>query len=212
MKKIIIISFLLFTFGYSNAEMVLNSEIGNDPAKEKLCASRVKSGGKMYPFMIDSDFVARVRAVYPDVTFISMRGQLYQCQLIEGTGKYGPGLSMPENSNIWHSIEHKGFEPGIDTRKGKDMAYNVCFEAFKAKCKRSGFDHEVINDVREVVEDTTIKSKKRRPNDLFAGKKATYDIIVEGTSLYGPANPDLTAVHFNCLLSPTLEVKAIQFK
>jgi hypothetical protein len=48
---------------------------------------------------------------------------------------------------------------------------------------------------------------------VIAGKKAErYDIVVQGKSFYGPANPDLTAVNFTCLLSPTLDVKAIQFK
>ena len=73
MEKFIVISILLFTFSLANANMVLNDSIGNDPAKEKLCASRVKIiNGKMVPFEIDADYVARIRSYHPDTSFVAI--------------------------------------------------------------------------------------------------------------------------------------------
>jgi len=46
MRLLLIVSCLLFSTGLARAQMVLNDSIGNDPAKEKLCASRAR--GKTY--------------------------------------------------------------------------------------------------------------------------------------------------------------------
>lgn len=54
----------------AKAEMVLNSTVGNDPEKEKLCAARAKA--TMVPFEIDFRYVASVRSLYPDATFIAV--------------------------------------------------------------------------------------------------------------------------------------------
>ena len=72
-KKLVVISILLCAFGLANVEMVLNDSIGNDPAKEKLCAARVTYiKGKMVTFEIDSDYVARCRRDNPDMTLIAI--------------------------------------------------------------------------------------------------------------------------------------------
>ena len=92
------------------------------------------------------------------------------------------------------------------------MAYNVCLEAALAKSKISGLDHSVRKTVVVVTADPAVQSSKNGHLALFAGQEARYDIIVEGTSLYKSANPNLTAVKFSCLLSPSLEVKAIQLE
>jgi hypothetical protein len=219
MKTFIVISILFLKLAFANADMVSNDSIGNDPAKEKLCASRAKhvGGGKAEPFEIDSNYVARIRSLYPDATFIVKSGQLVQCHLREGTGRFEPDSYEPEGIH-WHAIRPKGFEPGINTAKGQSMAANVCLQAALSKSNRPGLDHSVNNRVVEVQNDPTGRPYHHGTRALFThalatGKKAErYDIIVEGTCFYKPANPDLTAVKFSCLLSPSLEVKAIQFK
>ncbi len=216
MKMLIVISSLLFlTSGLASAGMVLNDSIGNDPVKEKLCASRAKKTipGKAIPFEIDSDYVARARSFHSDATFVAIDGispQLVECFLREGTGRYEPDSFSPEQ-NYWHVIKPKMFEPGINTDKGRSMAANVCMQAVQSKSNRSGFDHSVYNSVIEVPLSATGASI--RAGTLIAGKKSVrYDIVVKGTSFYMTSGPDLTAINFTCLLSPTLEIKAIQFK
>lgn len=212
MKKLIVISILLLTSGLASADMVSNDSIGNDPVKEKLCASRAKVK-KTVPFEIDSDYVARTRSYYPDATFIAVdegNPQLIECELRSGTGRFEPASYSSEQS-YWHTIKPKMFEPGINTPAGRSMAVNVCFEAVLSKSNRSEYDHSVYS----VVQELGVKSAGVlfSAGTIIAGKKAErYDIVVQGTSFYKPANPDLTPVNFTCLLSPMLEVKAIQFK
>jgi hypothetical protein len=195
----------------ATAQMIQSSAIGNDPAKEQLCAARAKDTipGPTVPFEIDSRYVARARALYPDVTFIAIDGgspQLVECYLREGTGRYEPASYSPEQS-YWHLIKPKQFEPGINTSKGISMAANVCLEAARATFKNPNFDHSVYTAVVEL-------GGPLHPGTQIAGKSAVrYDITVEGTSFYKAASgPDLTAIKFVCLLSPTLELKAIRAK
>ncbi len=52
-----------------------------------------------------------------------------------------------------------------------------------------------------------------QPGVKVAGTKAErYDIAVEGKLFYKSSTPDLTAFRATCLLSPALEVKAVQAK
>ncbi len=200
---------LLLFSGNATAQMVRNDAIDNDPAKERLCASRANS--KTVPFEIDARYVARARSVHRDATFIAIDGmspQLVECYLREGTGRYEPDSYSPEQS-FWHLIKPKQFEPGINTSKGVSMAANVCIEAARAKINRPNFDHIVYSAVVEV----NIGGPKYHPGAQIAGKNAErYDIAVEGSSFYSSSGPDLAAIKFSCLLSPTLELKAIQFK
>lgn len=202
------VSLLLFS-GTTTAQMVRNDAIRNDPAKERLCASR--ANGKTVPFEIDAGYVARARSLHPDATFIAIDGmspQLVECYLREGTGRYEPDSYSPEQS-FWHLIKPKQFEPGINTSKGISMAANVCIEAARTKINRPNFDHSVYSAVVEV----NIGGPKYHPGAQIAGKNAErYDIAVEGSSFYSSSGPDLTAIKFTCLLSPTLELKAIQLK
>ena len=46
----------------AQAEMIRNDAIGNDPEKEKLCASRAK--GKPVPFEIDSRYLKSARSFH----------------------------------------------------------------------------------------------------------------------------------------------------
>jgi len=192
-----------------NAQMKRSDAIGNDPAKEQLCASRAKA--KTLPFEIDSRYVARERLLHPDATFIAIDGispQLVECYLREGTGLYEPASYSPEQS-FWHLIKPKQFQPGINTQKGISMAANVCLEAARTRISHPNFDHSVYSDVVEI----NIGSPLFHPGALIAGRRAErYDIAVEGTSFYKSSGADLTAIKFTCLLSPTLELKAIQLK
>ncbi|HLP98767.1 MAG TPA: hypothetical protein VK149_10010 [Sideroxyarcus sp.] len=209
MHLLIIIGGLLLFTSTARAEMVRNDAIGNDPSKEKLCAARAK--GKPVPFEIDSRYVESARSFNPDATFIAIDGanpQLVECFRLPGTGKYEPASFSPEQS-YWHLIRPKQFEPGIHNSKGISMAANVCLEAAPLKINRPNLDHSVYSSVVEVH----IGSPSYHPGALIAGKKAErYDIAVKGTSFYKSSGPDLLAVHFTCLLSPMLDVKAIQFK
>ena len=193
----------------ASAEMVRNDAIGNDPAKEKLCASRTK--GKTVPFEIDSRYVERARSFNPDVTFVATDGispELVECHLLQGTGKYEPASFSPEQG-YWHLIRPKQFEPGINTTQGRDMAAKVCVEAAPAKINRPNLDHSVYSAVAEI----DAGGPRYHSGASIAGKKAErYDIAVEGTSFYKSSGPDLTAVKFTCLLSPMLDIKAIQFR
>ena len=193
--------------GPVQAEMVSSSSISNDPAKERLCASRAQSTipGKMVPFEIDSRYVATARSQHPDVTFIAIDGispQLVECYLREGTGRYEPASFSPEQS-FWYTIKPAG--AGIDSRKARSTAAKTCLEAALSKLDQRGLDHSVNNAVFEV--------DANRAGTIIAGAKAErYDVAVEGTSFYKSAGPDLRAVKFTCLLTRALQVKAVQLK
>lgn len=196
----------------AQAQMVRNDSIGNDSAKERLCASRAlvhSPKGKIVPFEIESRYVARARSSHPDATFVAIDepfsgGQLVECWLLAGTGRYEPATFMPENAAYWRLIKPKQFEPRINMPK---VAESVCLKAAAApaKTKHPNFDHSVDSGgAVEVGAGSKI---------IVAGQKAErYDVVVNGTSFYKSAGLDLTAVEFTCLLSPTLVLKAIQFK
>ena len=210
MKKLIVISSLIFTFGVANAAVVSSDSIGNDTAKEKLCASRAK--GKAVPFEIDSRYVESARSMHQDATFIAIDGdspQLIECHLREGTGRFEPDSMSPEQA-FWHLPRPKQFEPGINTHEGIAMAANVCLKAAQAKINRPNFDHSVYSDVEEINKGG---GTLYHPGASIAGVKADrYDIAAGGTFFYKSSGPDLEAVDYTCLLSPTLGVKAIKFK
>jgi hypothetical protein len=89
------------------------------------------------------------------------------------------------------------------------MAENACLKAAPARIERPNFDHSVSSAPVKV----NIGSPLYHPGALTAGKRAERnDVVVKGTSFYKPAKPDLTAINFTCLLSPMLELKAIQFR
>jgi hypothetical protein len=65
---------------------------------------------------------------------------------------------------------------------------------------------------RSVVE-VNLGSPIYDPGASIAGMTANrYDIAVTGTSFFRTMGPDLAAVKFTCLLSPMLDVKAIQIR
>ncbi len=217
MNKLVFICSLLLISGIANAEMVLNNAIGNDPDKEKLCANRAMKTmpGKIVPFEIDSDYVDSSRKYHKDATFIAIDNgsspQLVECFLRDGTGRFEPDNMSPDEQRYWHSIKPKRFKPGINTSEGREMAAKVCMKSVETTLSRNDFDHIVYNSVIEVPLSATGKSI--RAGTVIGGKKAErYDIVVKGTSFYKSSRPDLTAVNFTCLLSPMLDVKAMQSK
>jgi hypothetical protein len=209
MRWIFVICGLAMYSGLARAEMVSSESIGNDPVKERLCATRAK--GKAVPFEIDLKYVASARARHPDTTFVAIDGsspQLVECYLREGTGKYEPASISPEQA-FWRLPRPQQFEPGINTPKGISMAASVCLEAVPAKVTRPNFDHSVYSGVFEVG----IQGPLYRAGASVAGTKAErYDIAVTGTAFFKSSGPDLQSTTFTCLLSPMLGVKAIQFK
>jgi hypothetical protein len=195
--RVLYVAVVLIVFaGTATAQMMRNDAIGNDPAKERLCASRAKS--QTVPFEIDSRYVTSERSSHPDATFIAIDGmspQLVECYLREGTGRYEPASSSPEQS-YWRLIKPKQFETGINTTKGISMASNVCLDAARAKINRPNYDHIVYTAVVEV----NLGGPKYHPGAQIAGKIAQrYDIAVEGTYFYrSPPGPDLAAIRYHC--------------
>jgi hypothetical protein len=183
--------------------MVSSNSLGNDPEKERLCASRVGLPGKIVPFEIDARYVASAKARHHDVTFIAVDGispQLVECYLREGTGKYEPALYSPEQA-YWHTLKPAG--SGISTEKARSKAIKVCLDSVYAKLNGTGFDHSVNTEPFEV--------DINRAGTLIAGEKAyRYDVVVGGKSFFKSLGPDLNSVSFSCLLTRSLELRSLQ--
>ena len=208
LKLLLLIATGLFiASNIAKADMISSTSIANDPAKEKLCASRAHTTipGSTVPFEIDSRYLESVRSQHPDATFVAIDGispQLVECYLREGTGRYEPASFSPEQS-YWHTIKPEG--SGIDTERSRSTAVEVCREAALSRAAQNGFDHSVNNAIFEV--------DINRAGSLIAGQKAQrYDIAVEGTAFYKSAGPDLRAIKFTCLLTRALKVRAVQMK
>lgn len=203
MRKFFIICIFIFTSGLANAEMVSSDSIGNDPGKEKLCAKR--AGGKPVPFVIDSNYVERARSTHPDATFISIGGQLIECELREGTGRFEPDSMSPEQE-FWHLPRPEMYDANITGIGRDDMVYKVCTEAIEAaevKQTRLEFDHRVF--MGGIIENGT--------STPVAGKHSKqYDVLLMGKSFFKSSKPDLIAYNFSCLLTPMLALKAFEFK
>jgi hypothetical protein len=203
---------MVFASMIANGQMVSNSAIQNDPAKETLCAKRA-SVKKQVPFLIDQDYVNRTRAAHPDTTFIAEDGivpELIECRVNEATGVFElDSLSSEENPH-WRLVRPEQFAPGIHTAAGQVQADDVCFKAAREKVSQDGFDHSFgyTTDVNEITLDV---APWYQPGVKVAGMKAErYDIAVIGKLFYKSSGPDLTAFRVSCLLSPSLEVKAVQ--
>jgi hypothetical protein len=210
---LVILCFMVFASVAANGQMVSSSTIQNDPAKETLCAQRAKV--KPVPFLIDQDYVASTRALHPDTTFIAADGiipELIECRVSESTGKYEPDALDSEDSSYWHLVRPQQFTPGIGTAAGQVKAADVCMKAARDKVNRDGFDHS-FSPTMGVYEIDLSVGPWYRPGARIAGMKAErYDISVQGGLFYKSSGPDLDAVRVSCLLSPTLDVKAIQAK
>jgi hypothetical protein len=203
---------MVFASMIANGQMVSNSAIQNDPAKEALCAKRA-SVKKQVPFLIDQDYVNRTRAAHPDTTFIAEDGivpELIECRVNEATGVFELDSLSSEENPYWRLVRPEQFAPGIHTAAGQVQADDVCFKAAREKVSQDGFDHSFgyTTDVNEI---TLNVAPWYQPGVKVAGMKAErYDIAVAGRLFYKSSGPDLTAFRVACLLSPSLEVKAVQ--
>jgi hypothetical protein len=203
---------MVFASMAANGQMVSNSTIQNDPAKEALCAKRANVK-KPVPFLIDQEYVNRTRGAHPDTTFIAEDGiipELIECRVSEDGGVYELDSLSSEENRYWHLVRPEQFAAGIHTAAGQVQADDVCFKAAREKLNREGFDHSFgyTTDVNEITLDV---GPWYRPGAKVAGMKAErYDISVTGKLFYKSSGLDQTAFHVSCLLSPTLEVKAVQ--
>jgi hypothetical protein len=204
---------MVFASMIANGQMVSNSAIQNDPAKEALCAKRAQVK-KPVPFLIDKNYVNSTRTAHPDTTFIAEDGiipELIECRVNERTGVYEMDtLTSQENPSPWHLVRPEQFAPGIQTAAGQLQADDVCFKAAREKVNREEFDHS-FGDTTDVNVITLNVAPWYQPGVKVAGMKAErYDIAVVGKLFYKSSGSDLTAFRATCLLSPTLEVKAVQ--
>jgi hypothetical protein len=197
--------------GIASGQMVSNSAIQNDPAKEALCAKRANV--KPVPFLIDQDYVNSTRATHPDTTFLADDGvipELIECRVNEQTGVYELDTLTSAEIHVWHLVFPAQYAPGIHTAAGQIQADDVCFKAAREKVNREQFDHS-FGYTTGVNEITLNVSPWYQPGVKVAGAKAErYDIAVVGKLFYKSTGTDLTAFNATCLLSPTLEVKAVQ--
>jgi hypothetical protein len=207
---LVFVCFLLFVGVTANCQMVSNSAIQNDSAKETLCAQRAKV--KPVPFLIDQNYVQSIRAKYPDTTFIAEDGvipELIECRVSESTGKYEADSTVSEQS-YWHLPRPQQFTPGIHTAGGEIQATDACLKAARDKVNRQGFDHSYSSGLGATEINLSV-GPWYRPGVTIAGMKAErYDIGVEGKLFYKSSGLDLDVFRVSCLLSPTLDVKAVQ--
>ncbi len=119
-------------------------------------------------------------------------------------------LTSEENPSPWRLVRPEQFAPGIHTAAGQVQADDVCFKAAREKVSREDLDHSYgyTTDVNEI---TLNVAPWYLPGVKVAGMKAErYDIAVVGKLFYKSSGADLTAFRATCLLSPTLDVKAVQ--
>jgi hypothetical protein len=211
-RFLVFTGFMILASVVANGQMVSSSAIQNDPAKEALCAKRARVKSPV-PFLIDQSYVNGIRAAHPEATFIAEDGvlpELIECRVSDETGVYELDALSSEENSYWHMVRPEQFAPGIHTAAGQVQADDACFKAAREKVNREDFDHSFgyTTDVNEITLNTT---PWYRPGVRVAGMKADrYDIAVEGRLFYKSSGPDLTIFHAACLLSPTLEVKAVQ--
>src|SRR5580698_10062687 len=139
----------------AKAQMVSNSAIQNDPAREALCAKRARV--KPVPFLIDQDYVNRTRAAHPETTFIAEDGiapELVECRVNQQTGVFElDTLTSEAVPSPWSLVRPQQFAPGIHTAAGQARADDVCFKAAGEKVNREDFDHSFgfTTDVNEIT-------------------------------------------------------------
>jgi hypothetical protein len=194
-----------------NVRMLRNDAIENDPTLEKLCIDRTLHPpntviGTLYtvPFLLDSSYVLRVRADYPDATFIAVSssrsgfgGQLVECSRLSG-GKFGPATQSPEGNWYWSLIKPQQLRgPGW-----MSIAADRCRRAAERKAGDTGIERSSYSSVQEVAEGRQIAGMLT----------AAWDVEVKGDVVLKGPGPDLPVFNFSCLLSPMLEVRAVELQ
>ncbi|HUB51996.1 MAG TPA: hypothetical protein VL986_07610 [Terracidiphilus sp.] len=212
----IFLSSLAFVSTAASSQMVSNSAIQNDPAKQSICAQRANI--KPVPFFIDQKYVDYILSIHPDTTFIAADGvipELIECRITESTGQFeaeamSSEVQMMSEQSYWHLARPKEYSPSIKTTAGQSKAIDVCMKAARDKANKDNFDHSFAweTDVNEITLDV---APWFRPGAMIAGTKADrYDVAVEGELFYKSTGPDLEAMRATCLLSPMLEVKSVE--
>lgn len=190
----------------SSAEMILNSSLNNDPAKEKLCLQRAGvKADQSVPFYIDSSYVRIARSFHSDSTFVVKDGDapsLIECYLRDGTGKFEPASFSPPQG-YWHLPMPKQFEPSISSRPGAEIAGTRCIAAAEEKQDHEKLDHSVYFTVAKI-------DLSRVGKAIGTAKAERYDVYVEGKNFLKSSSLDLETVEFTCLFTPMLELKAIK--
>ena len=190
------------TSGY--AQFVSSSEIANDPAKLKLCISRLALPGKVVPFIIDKRYVETVRATNPDTVFVAIDGaspQLVECHLRQGTGRFEPASYAPEQAH-WSLHRPPQHKPSISTREGMEAAARVCLAAIQK-----------TSDASRSVSNVPLYANKVATGKKIGGiRSERYDVEVSIRTMYVAQGPDLAVKDVTCLLSPVFDLKAIQSK
>ncbi|NIF50353.1 hypothetical protein F3J28_21605 [Enterobacter sp. Ap-1006] len=215
-QKSIFLSLLpLMLLGISSAHaaMISSDSLGQDPAKVALCKSRsTMAKEKSVPFEINANYAKLTLQSEPGTTFVAIDGvspQLIVCAVRSGTGRFEPGVYMPQ-SDIWRlaNLPQK-YEPGMGTMQGRDAANRACLNAAMSKSNRS----DVISTGLERLVEISPDSPAFAPGKVIAGKKSErYDVVVEGSAFFPGKGPDNDKLSYTCLLTPMLDVKAVKIK
>ena len=191
--------------------MLKNDAMENDPTLEKLCIDRTLHPprtviGTLYtvPFLLDSSYVLRVRADYADATFIAVSsfrsgfgGQLVECSRLSG-GTFGPATRSPEGNWYWSLIKPQQLRgPGW-----MSTAADRCRGAAERKVGDTGIERSAYSSVQEVAEG----------RQLAGMLTSAWDVEVKGDVVLKGPGPDLPVFNFSCLLSPMLEVRAVEVR
>jgi len=201
------------------AELVPNDAIGNDPERERLCFERTKAKNgqdiRLVPFQIDINQVRRIRADSPDAAFIVFKNStgLYvsvECEVNSATGQYGPMAYGLFRFVLMDTP--KRFDPSISSLAGRKIAFDRCFDAIVHKINLPNYVSSSANGLPIEVGPPEQKGRIAYPEGRLIGGVAAkqYDVVIEGTSLYKSNAIDMNAYRFTCLMSPMLDIRAIQ--
>jgi hypothetical protein len=175
---------------HARAEMIRNDSIGNDPAREKQCASLIKwPHTRSVPFEIDSTYLARSRSANREVTFIALENadtvQLVQCYVNPSTGKFGWGTMMGDvDRRIWRLINPEKSKPALETREEPSRSPIVPEVSEPVSILTPGCISPVLlKHVEPTIGSDDIKAAKANGDAAFiqilAGGHATADIVID---------------------------------
>lgn len=208
-----LVPLMLLGFSSAHAAMVSSDSLNQNPEKVALCQSRsTKANEKSVPFEINANYAKLTLQSEPGTTFVAIDGdspQLIVCAVRSGTGRFEPGVYMPQ-SDIWRlaNLPQK-YKPGVGTMQGRDAANKACLKAALSKSNRS----DVISSGLDRLVEISPESPAFAPGKVIAGKKSErYDVVVEGAAFFPGKGPDNDKLDYTCLLTPMLDVKAVDIK
>jgi len=200
--------FLALTFisGVAYAEMVPSSQIGNTKEKVNACVKRSSIKGKQIPFEISRNYLETSKKYHPDSVFVAIDGdspQLIECYQREDSGRFEPASISPEQK-FWRVVKSREFSPGFDAFEGKKIITDACYAAVINKIN--------INDIDHPAYDNPIKATLNSRIVVNGVKAARDDFISSGSIFYKGTGLDLKSKNYKCILSPMLDIKAVQIK